>query len=107
MIINAYIKETAPEKGVGLRLAVYQGKGAAGTSDAINENIARLEQIVATAKKHDAHLVSFPELYLSGYAITPETAHELAMEVSDDKLVEVASIAKKNETGIIILEVIN
>ena len=101
MIINAYIKETAPEKGQGLRLAVYQGKGAAGTSEAISENIARLEQIVDTAKTYNAHLVSFPELYLSGYAITPETAHELAMDVTDDNLMQVASIARKYETGII------
>ncbi len=101
MIINAYIKETAPENGKGLRLAVYQGKGAAGTNDAIIENITRLEEVVAAAKKFNVHLVSFPELYLSGYAITPETAHQLAMDVSDANLGQIAAIAKKHATGII------
>lgn len=101
MIINAYIKDTAPEKGTGLRLAVYQGKGAAGTRDAINDNIDRLEELVATAKTFNVQLISFPELYLSGYAITPEAAHELAMEVTDTKLEQVASIAKRHETAII------
>jgi predicted amidohydrolase len=101
MIINAYIKDIVPEQGAGLRLAVYQGKGSAGTSDAIRDNIARLEEVVATAKTFNAQLISFPELYLSGYAITPETAHELAMEVTDAPLEQVASIAKRHNISIL------
>ncbi|MDD3814831.1 MAG: carbon-nitrogen hydrolase family protein [Desulfocapsaceae bacterium] len=101
MIINAYIKEAAPEEGKGIRLAVYQGKGPAGNTEAISHNIAQLEQVVTAARKFDAQLVSFPELYLSGYAITPETAHELAMEVTGRHLEKVASIAHRHKIGII------
>jgi len=101
MIINTYIQDAEPGKGSGLRLAVFQGKGAAGTTDAMSRNIAKLERVVQTAKEYNAHLISFPELYLSGYAISPETAYELAMEVSSPPLEEVSSIAKKYGIGII------
>ena len=101
MIINTYIKELAPAKGTGLRLAVYQGKGPAGTAEAISHNIAHLEQVVTTAVTFGAQLISFPELYLSGYAITPATAHELAMEVTDPYLDQVSSIAKRHGIAII------
>ena len=101
MIINTYIHEDAPVKGHGLRLAVYQGKGPAGTMDAIGHNIAQMEQVVTAAGKFNAHLVSFPELYLSGYAITPATAHELAMEITGSTLTRVATIAKSHKMAII------
>lgn len=101
MIINTYIREVAPAKGAGLRLAVYQGKGPAGTAEAINHNMKHLEQVVAAAGKFEAQLISFPELYLSGYAITPATAHELAMEVTGPHLEQVASIAKEHGMAII------
>lgn len=101
MIINAYMKDLAPVKGNGLRLAVYQGQGPAGTTEAIKYNIAKLEQVVQAAKELNGHLVSFPELYLSGYAITPESAYELALEVTGQPLARVAAVAKKYEIGII------
>jgi len=80
---------------------VYQGKGPAGTAEAISHNIAHLEQVVTTAVTFGAQLISFPELYLSGYAITPATAHELAMEVTDPYLDQVSSIAKRHGIAII------
>ncbi len=65
MIINTYIKDTLPTKGNGIRLAVFQGQGSAGTVDAIGYNIKQMENAVRTAKQYQAHLISFPELYLS------------------------------------------
>ncbi|AGF77927.1 putative amidohydrolase [Desulfocapsa sulfexigens DSM 10523] len=101
MIINTYIKENAPGTGNGIRLAVYQGKGPAGTPEAIRHNTDQLEQVVRTARQFNAQLISFPELYLSGYAITPETAQELAMETAGPELAKVAEIAKANDITII------
>lgn len=101
MIIHSYIKEKAPERGQGVRLAVYQGKGPAGTVEAIEYNIDQLEQAVRSAIQYDAQLISFPELYISGYALTPEKAHELAMEKDGSVLDRVAKIARDNNIGII------
>jgi predicted amidohydrolase len=101
MIINAYIKDTPPAEGEGIRFAVYQGKGPAGTPDAIEHNIAQLESAVESAKKYGAQLISFPELYLSGYALTPAVAHELAMDLQSPYLKRVSRIAAAYGMGII------
>ncbi len=101
MIINSYMKDTVPARGEGIRLAVYQGKGPAGTPDAIEHNIAQLEGAVETAKSFGAQLLSFPELYLSGYALSPTVAHELAMDADSPYLARVAQCARKNDVGII------
>jgi predicted amidohydrolase len=101
MIISTRIKERAPSYGKGIRLAVYQGKGPAGTKEAIEYNIDQLEKKVKTAGKYDAQLISFPELYLSGYAIPPQTAFELAMDTQSPYLRKISEIAKANSISII------
>lgn len=43
-------------------------------ASAVADNLARLETVGAIAASHGAHLLAFPELYLSGYVLTPEAA---------------------------------
>ena len=101
MRINTYINENPPKTGKGIRFAVYQGKGPAGTAEAIEHNIKQLEKTVQTARQFNVQLISFPELYLSGYAITPETAHKLAMDSKGIYLSRISAIARENKMGII------
>ena len=101
MIYSTYIKPNAPEKGKGIRLAIFQGKGPAGTEQAIGHNFETLVQAVDSAKRFDAQLISFPELFISGYDLTPETGHDLAMEVDSPWMRKVAEVAKEKEIAII------
>jgi predicted amidohydrolase len=101
MIINTYIKEQPPAFGEGIRLAVFQGKGPVGSAAAIAYNLRQLESAVATAVGFGAQLISFPELYLSGYAASPEIMHRLAMGIESDTLRRVAEVAKAAGIGII------
>lgn len=101
MIYSTYIKPKAPERGEGIRLAIYQGEGPAATEQAIGHNFETLIQAVDTAKRFDAQLISFPELFLSGYDLTPETGHKLAMEIDGLWMSRVADVAKQKEIAIL------
>jgi predicted amidohydrolase len=101
MIINTYIRDTVPEPGEGVRLAVYQGVGPAGTHQAIEQNLVQLESAVKSALELSAQLVSFPELYLSGYAVAPDVLHGLAMTSDSAYLRRVSDIAGSHRIAVI------
>lgn len=102
MIYLTRIKEKAPEHGKGIRLAIYQnGGGPVGDTDAINYYLNKMEEAVVAAKKFDSQLISFAELYLTGYAVSPKEAHSLAETCDGKNLKRVAGIARENEIAII------
>ena len=72
-----------------------------GSAEAIEYNLRQLESAVHTAVAYGAQLISFPELYLSGYAAPPEIMHRLAMGIDSETLRRVAEIAKAKGIGII------
>ena len=91
-----------PHEGKGIRLAVFQNEGDVGTPEAVQKNLHTLERAVArAAETFEAHLISFPELFLSGYNLFPEDADDLAMEIGGPELARVAAAAKKH--GIAVL----
>lgn len=101
MITRTSINAQPPATEEGIRFTIFQGEGPAGTIDAIEYNLSRLESTVESAREHRAQLISFPELYLSGYALTPRTAHELSMEIGCPILRRVSECAAKHDIGII------
>ncbi len=101
MIILSRVKNYLPEKGRGIRLGIYQGECEVGSPEAVKSNLARLEKIVSEAKEHQVQLISFPELYLTGYALGPQLTKELAEPVNGPSMTRVAEIAKDNNMGII------
>ncbi|MEW5820252.1 MAG: carbon-nitrogen hydrolase family protein [Cyanobacteriota bacterium] len=102
MIFVTRIKEQAPEYGKGIRLAIYQNYGGpVGNAEAINYYIQKMKDAVKAAKKFDAQLISFPELYVTGYAVSPEEAHSLAEANKGPTITRVARIAKENKIAII------
>ena len=78
MIYLTRVKQDIPQHGKGIRLAIYQGEGFIGTPKAVQSNIGKLEEVLKQAKKYNVQLISFPELYLTGYALTPDLVKQLA-----------------------------
>jgi predicted amidohydrolase len=101
MIYLTRVKKDLPQRGEGIRLAIYQGEGSVGTSEAVQCNIKKLEEVVKQAKKYDVQLISFPELYMTGYALNSELVKQLAEEINGPSAKKVSEIAKDNNMAII------
>ena len=104
MYIETRIKSgNPPESGKGIRLAVYQTKaGLCGSEKAIKESIEILKEGAKIAKNnYEVQAISFPELFLSGYAFEDiDAAHKLCISL-DEVSKEIAPIAKKIGIAII------
>ena len=101
MIYLTRLKKEVPEKGQGLRFAIFQAERPVGTNQAVHENIVRLAEAVNEAKLFNAHLISFPELYIEGYTMTPDVIKEMAESVDGKTITRVMEIAEENGMGII------
>jgi len=98
--LHGFLRPEPPAPGVGLRLAIWQGTGDAATPAAVAANLERLEAVCAIAAAAGAQLLVFPELYLSGYIVTPELAHRLAEPVDGPSLQRVATAARRHGLAI-------
>lgn len=98
--LQACLRSEPPAPGEGLRLALWQGEGEAGSASAWAANLARLEAVAARAAGHGAQLLVLPELYLSGYCLTPELAAQLAEPQDGPALRQVAAIARQQRLAI-------
>jgi predicted amidohydrolase len=102
MIFLTRIKQNAPEYGKGIRLAIYQNFGGpVGNAEAITYYLGKMEEAVKAAKKFDAQLISFPELYVTGYAVSPQEAHQFAEASDGPTIMRVAQIAREKEIAIV------
>ncbi|MCF8130636.1 MAG: hypothetical protein K9N10_19160, partial [Deltaproteobacteria bacterium] len=68
--LRTSIYDTLPAPGKGIRLGIYQAQAACGEGATL-KNMARLEKAVAQAKQFQVQLLSFPELYVPGYTLSP------------------------------------
>ena len=103
MILLTRIKQQPPAPGQGIRLAIYQNQGGpVGTTEAIAYYLAKLEEAVRVAKQYAAQLISFPEMYLTGYALSPDEVHQTAQTVDGPAIAQVAQIAKNYQIAIIL-----
>jgi len=98
--LRACLRPTPPAAGEGIRLALWQGNGDAGSAEARDQNLSRLEQVAALAASQGAQLLAFPELYLSGYIVTPELAQQLAEPMDGPSLQRVAAAAHRHGLAI-------
>ena len=101
MIYLTRVKKRAPAPGEGIRLAVFQAQRPVGTHEAVDQNIVRLSKAVQEAKQFDAQIISFPELYVEGYTMTPEVAHRMAEPANGPSMTRVGEIAEEHSIGII------
>lgn len=103
MIVQSFVSDSIPKDLPHVRLALYQGSGPSGNFEAILHNLEVLRRTAAKAKSLGAHLLSFPELFLSGYNTTDATqAHALAERIqSEGCLHEIAHVARKEGIALI------
>ncbi|MGW0453597.1 carbon-nitrogen hydrolase family protein [Gordonia sputi] len=78
-----------------LRIALWQCHSVA---DDVEGNLDRLEQAASEAAEADADLLITPEMYLTGYNISPSTARRLADPVDGDA---VGNIARRTAIAIL------
>ncbi|MEA3490491.1 MAG: carbon-nitrogen hydrolase family protein [Campylobacterota bacterium] len=95
------IYEALPTKGKGIRLGIYQSEAAYGEG-ATEKNMARLERAVKRAKTYDVQLLSFPELYLPGYTLSPKEVKEVAEFKDGVSISRGQEIAKKYTMGLLL-----
>jgi predicted amidohydrolase len=96
----SYTLPTPPAPGAGIRLALWQSSGSAATPAAVAENLERLEAVAERAAALQVQLLAFPELYLSGYIVTPDLARALAEPVDGPSLSRVAACARRHGLAI-------
>ncbi|MCP4578201.1 MAG: carbon-nitrogen hydrolase family protein [Deltaproteobacteria bacterium] len=99
--LRTSIYETVPAPGTGIRLGIYQAQAACGEGATL-KNMARLERAVAQAKKFQVQLLSFPELYVPGYTLSPETAKKVAETRDGPSITKGCAIAKKNHMALLL-----
>lgn len=90
-----------PRAGEGIRLGVYQAQAAYGPG-AVAKNMARLEEAVKAAAAFGVQLLSFPELYTSGYTMTPEQARQVAQFQDGPLVTQSRGIARKYRMALIV-----
>jgi len=78
-------------------LGIYQGQGKLRD---ISENVNLIELNSEKAAQQGAHLIVFPEMWLTGYNIK-EDIHRLAIPLSSPIISQTADIAKRLNMGIV------
>ncbi len=90
-----------PDKGKGVRLAVYQGVGGrVGDKSAIDYNLSNLKKWAKAAAEQKAQLLLLPELFLCGYNIMPDDIENVIM-TKEEAHERIAPIAKENFMAIV------
>lgn len=95
------IYETLPKQGSGLRLGIYQAQAASGKG-ATAKNMDRLRRAVTTAKQYKVQLLSFPELYVPGYTLSPQAARQVAEFKDGPSITDACKIAKANRMALLV-----
>jgi predicted amidohydrolase len=90
-----------PVFGVGLRVGLYQGAGPAGDAAAVEWNLRRLDQACALASEYSCHIVVFPELYPTGYALRKDAYAELAEPSGGAVISRVRETARRHGTAVL------
>jgi len=99
--IRTSIYESLPKRGSGIRLGIYQAQAASGPG-ATEKNMKRLEEAVKAAKQYNVQLLSFPELYVPGYTLSPEDAKKVAEYKNGPSISKAKEIAKENNMALLV-----
>lgn len=102
LVYRTNIYENAPKAQQGIRLGVYQSRDHVGSREAMADNFKQLVQAVKAAKQFQVQLISFPELYLTGYSLDPKLAQQLAITKDSEYIQKTKAIAKQYHMGIIL-----
>jgi predicted amidohydrolase len=92
---------SVPEYGEGLRLGIYQAQAAYGPG-ASAKNMDRLEKVARIAKERGVQLLSFPELYVPGYTLSPKEARKIAESADGTSITRACRIAGELEMAMLV-----
>ncbi|MBW1781855.1 MAG: carbon-nitrogen hydrolase family protein [Deltaproteobacteria bacterium] len=95
------VYESVPGPGQGIRLGIYQAQAACGKG-ASSKNMARLERAIKQAKTIQVQLLSFPELYVPGYTLSPETAKQVAEYKDGPSITKGCQMARKYHMALLL-----
>lgn len=102
MLIQTSVHADRPEPGTGVRFACYQGEADVGAEKDVGRNTETVIEMARFVKERfDAHVIAFPELFLSGYGITVDLLHKIAEPMDGPHLQKVAEAAKANAITIV------
>jgi len=90
-----------PRPGSGIRLGIYQSEAAFGPG-AKKRNLARMADAIGHAKRFGVQLLAFPELYVSGYTLAPESARRVAEPAHGSSITRARQLARENQMGLIV-----
>jgi len=90
-----------PPAGAGIRLGIYQAQAACGPG-ATEKNMARLERAVKEAALYKVQVLTFPELYVPGYTLSPETAKQVAEYKDGPSILQARRVAKEHRMALIV-----
>ncbi len=90
-----------PESGSGIRLGIYQIEAACADGATV-KNMELLEEAIKQAKKYDVQLLSFPELYVTGYTLSPDDAKQVAEFKDGPSISKACELAKKFNIALIV-----
>ncbi len=90
-----------PEFGSGIRLGIYQVQAYSGQG-ATQKNMQVLEEAVKQAKKFDVQLLSFPELFVPGYTLSPEEAKKVSEFKDGPSISKACKLAKEYNMALIV-----
>ncbi|RRO14128.1 carbon-nitrogen hydrolase [Saccharopolyspora rhizosphaerae] len=101
-IVSRLTDREPPRSGTGIRLALFQGENPSGSSAAVAENLARMEEVLALAAGYGCQLCAFPECFTTGYALDREQCEQLA-EPYDGPSVQVArKVSTRHEIAVVL-----
>lgn len=98
------LHQDPPEPGAGVRVALYQGQSAepVGTTQAVEANLDRLDEVIEMAARYQCHVCAFPEKYTTGYSTTVEQEKTLGETHDGPSENRVRLAAKRHKMGIIL-----
>ena len=90
-----------PKPGSGIRLGIYQIQASSGEG-ATEKNMKLLEEAVILATKYNVQLLSFPELFVPGYTLSPEDVHTVAEYKDGPSITKAIELAKTNNMALLV-----
>ena len=90
-----------PQPGQGLRLGVYQAQADCGPG-ASEKNMDRLDKVARLAKERGVQLLSFPELYVPGYTLSPEDARQVAEYKDGPSITRARKLARELKLAMLV-----
>ncbi len=95
------VYDVPPRGGEGIRLGIYQAQAVSGQG-ATKKNFKRMEDAIKMAKARNVQLLSFPELYIPGYTLSPAMVKEIAQFENGSAITKACKLAKKFNIAILL-----